>query len=166
MAILKRKSRERGRELPDDVAALLGERIESNIRELEGAVTRLLGFAHVSGSPLTCDFARDVLRDVFTTRRTQTTMADILTLVTAHYDVKLSELQSKRRTAAIVLPRQVGMFLARRVTRHSLEEIGSYFGGRDHSTVLYGIEKVEILMASDSGVRELVEDFLARLQPR
>lgn len=166
MAILKRKSRERGHELPDDVAALLAERIESNIRELEGAVTRLLGFASVSGTPLTCDFARDVLRDLFTSRRAQPAMGDILALVTAHYDVKLSELQSKRRTAAIVLPRQVAMYLARRITRHSLEEIGNYFGGRDHSTVLYGIEKVQTLMASDVGIRELVDDFLARLQVR
>ncbi len=166
MAILKRKSRERGRELPDDVAALLAERIESNIRELEGAVTRLLGFATVSGTPLSCEFARDVLRDLFTSRRAQPAMGDILALVTAHYDVKLSELQSKRRTAAIVLPRQVAMYLARRITRHSLEEIGNYFGGRDHSTVLYGIEKVQSLMASDVGIRELVDDFLARLQAR
>jgi len=166
MAILKRKSRERGRELPDDVAALLGERIESNIRELEGAVTRLLGFANVSGSPLTCDFAREVLRDLFTARRAQPAMGDILALVTAHYDVKLSELQSKRRTAAVVLPRQVAMYLARRITRHSLEEIGTYFGGRDHSTVLYGIEKIETLRASDVGLREVVDGFLARLQVR
>ncbi|MBL8863619.1 MAG: chromosomal replication initiator protein DnaA [Planctomycetes bacterium] len=166
MAILKRKSRERGRELPDDVAALLAERIESNIRELEGAVTRLLGFANVSGSPLTCDFARGVLRDLFTSRRQQPAMGDILALVTAHYDVKLSELQGKRRTAAIVLPRQVAMYLARKITRHSLEEIGAYFGGRDHSTVLYGIEKVENLRASDASMRELVDDFLAKLQVR
>jgi len=166
MAILKRKSRERGCELPDDVAALLAERIESNIRELEGAVTRLLGFSTVSGTPLSCDFAREVLRDLFTSRRAQPAMGDILALVTAHYAVKLSELQSKRRTAAIVLPRQVAMYLARRITRHSLEDIGNYFGGRDHSTVLYGIEKVQTLMASDAGIRELVEDFLARLQVR
>lgn len=166
MAILKRKSRERGRELPDDVAAMLGERIESNIRELEGAVTRLLGFANVSGSPLTCDFAREVLRDLFTARRAQPAMGDILALVTAHYDVKLSELQSKRRTAAVVLPRQVAMYLARRITRHSLEEIGTYFGGRDHSTVLYGIEKIETLRASDVSLREIVDGFLARLQVR
>jgi|GEM_PF-8822 len=166
MAILKRKSRERGRELPDDVAALLGERIESNIRELEGAVTRLLGFANVSGSPLTCDFAREVLRDLFTARRAQPAMGDILALVTAHFDVKLSELQSKRRTAAVVLPRQVAMYIARRITRHSLEEIGTYFGGRDHSTVLYGIEKIETLRASDVTLREIVDGFLARLQVR
>jgi len=129
-------------------------------------VTRLLGFANVSGSPLTCDFAREVLRDLFTARRAQPAMGDILALVTAHFDVKLSELQSKRRTAAVVLPRQVAMYLARRITRHSLEEIGTYFGGRDHSTVLYGIEKIETLRASDVTLREIVDGFLARLQVR
>ncbi len=166
MAILKRKSRERGRELPDEVASLLAERIESNIRELEGAVTRLLGFAQVSGAALSCDFARDVLRDLFTSRRPQPAMGDILALVTAHYDVKLSELQSKRRTAAIVLPRQIAMYIARRITRHSLEEIGGFFGGRDHSTVIYAIDKIQQLIASDVCTRDLVEDFLARLQVR
>jgi len=129
-------------------------------------VTRLLGFANVSGSPLTCDFAREVLRDLFTARRAQPAMGDILALVTAHFDVKLSELQSKRRTAAVVLPRQVAMYIARRITRHSLEEIGTYFGGRDHSTVLYGIEKIETLRASDVTLREIVDGFLARLQVR
>jgi len=166
MAILKRKSRERGRELPDEVASLLAERIESNIRELEGAVTRLLGFAQVSGAALTPDFARDVLRDLFTSRKPQPAMGDILALVTAHYDVKLSELQSKRRTAAIVLPRQIAMYIARRITRHSLEEIGGFFGGRDHSTVIYAIDKIQQLIASDVCTRDLVEDFLARLQVR
>jgi chromosomal replication initiator protein len=86
--------------------------------------------------------------------------------VTAHYDVKLSELQSKRRTAAIVLPRQIAMYIARRITRHSLEEIGGFFGGRDHSTVIYAIDKIQQLIASDICTRDLVEDFVARLQVR
>jgi chromosomal replication initiator protein len=165
MAILKRKSRERGRELPDDVASLLAERIESNIRELEGAVTKLLGFANVSGAALTEAFARDVLRDLFTARKQQG-MEDILALVTQHFDVKLSELQSKRRTNAVVLPRQVAMYLARRITRHSLEEIGGYFGGRDHSTVLYAVDKVGLLVQEDPALREVVDGFLARLGSR
>ncbi len=166
MAILKRKSRERGRELPDDVASLLAERIESNIRELEGAVTKLLGFANVSRADLTADFAREVLRDLFTERRSQPAMGDILALVTEAYDVKLSDLQSKKRTQAVVLPRQVAMFLARRITRHSLEEIGGFFGGRDHSTVLYAIDKIDTLAASDPAMREQIDGFLARLAAR
>ena len=164
MAILKRKSRERGRELPDDVACLLAERIDSNIRELEGAVTKLLGFAGVTCSQVSCDLAREALRDVFEARKGQPSMEDILTVVCEHFDVKISELQSKKRTNAIAYPRQIAMYLARQITRHSLEEIGGYFGGRDHSTVIYAIEKVGQLVLEDGEARGVVDGFLARLQ--
>jgi chromosomal replication initiator protein len=164
MAILKRKSRERGREIPDDVACLLAQRIDSNIRELEGAVTKLIGFAGVSCQPVSCELAREALRDIFETRKGLPSMEDILTLVCEHFEVKISELQSKKRTNAIAYPRQIAMYLARQITRHSLEEIGGFFGGRDHSTVIYAIEKVGLLIAEDSEARGVVEGFLARLQ--
>ncbi len=164
MAILKRKSRERGRELSDDIASLLAERIDSNIRELEGAVTKLLGFAGVSGLPITTDLAREAMRELFTVRRGQPSMEDILTLVTEHFGVKLSDLQSKKRTNAIAYPRQVAMYLARQITRHSLEEIGGFFGGRDHSTVIYAVEKIQELHTQDAATRTLLDGFLGRLQ--
>jgi chromosomal replication initiator protein len=164
MAILKRKSRERGRELSDEIASLLAERIDSNIRELEGAVTKLLGFAGVSGLPISPDLAREALREHFHARRGQPSMEDILTIVTEHFGVKLSDLQSKKRTNAIAYPRQVAMFLARRITRHSLEEIGGFFGGRDHSTVIYAVEKIEGLHEQDQATRALLDGFLGRLQ--
>ncbi|MBI5434814.1 MAG: chromosomal replication initiator protein DnaA [Planctomycetes bacterium] len=164
VAILKRKGKERGRELPDDVAALLADQLETNIRELEGAVTRLIGFASLNNQPLTCEVARRVLRDVFSTVRGQPSMEDIQRIVTSHFNVKLTDLQSRKRTNAIALPRQVSMFLARKITRHSLEEIGGFFGGRDHSTVLYAIEKVEGEMRDDPRFRELVAGFLTQLQ--
>jgi chromosomal replication initiator protein len=164
MAILKRKSREKGREIPDDVACLLAQRIDSNIRELEGAVTKLIGFAGVSCLPVSCDLAREALRDIFEVRKGQPSMEDILALVCDHFDVKISELQSKKRTNAIAYPRQIAMYLARQITRHSLEEIGGFFGGRDHSTVIYAVEKVGLLMVEDGEAREVVEGFLARLQ--
>lgn len=164
MAILKRKSREKGRELPDEVASLLAERIDSNIRELEGSVTKLIGFASVSGLPITPDLARETLRELFTARRGQPSMENILTLVTEHYGVKLSDLQSKKRTNAIAYPRQVAMYLARQITRHSLEEIGGFFGGRDHSTVIHAVEKMEELRRSDPSTARLFEGFLERLQ--
>jgi chromosomal replication initiator protein len=164
VAILKRKSKERGRELPDDVAGLLADQLDTNIRELEGAVTRLIGFACLNNQPLTCEVARRTLRDVFATTRGQPSMEDIQRVVTAHFNVKLTDLQSRKRTNAIALPRQVSMYLARKVTRHSLEEIGGFFGGRDHSTVLYAIEKVEGEMRDDLRFRELVAGFLSQLQ--
>jgi chromosomal replication initiator protein len=164
MAILKRKSREKGREIPDDVARLLSERIDSNIRELEGAVTKLIGYSNVSGAPITPELAREVLRDLFAKRKGQPSMDDIVEIVTEHYNIKLSELQSRKRTNAIAHPRQIAMYLARQITRHSLEEIGGYFGGRDHSTVLYAVGKVTESGRRDAAVQEMLDGFLGRLR--
>jgi len=164
MAILKRKSRERGREIPDEVARLLAERVDSNIRELEGAVVKLIGYSGLAGSPVTVDLAREALRDLFEQRKGAPAMEEILAIVTEHFGVKLSELQSKRRTNAVAYPRQIAMYLARQITRHSLEEIGGYFGGRDHSTVIYAVDKVGTLIQEDEAVRALVGGFVQRLQ--
>jgi chromosomal replication initiator protein len=163
MAILKRKSRERGREIPDEVARLLAERVESNIRELEGAVVKLIGYSSLAGAPISVDLAREALRDLFEKRKGQPSMEEILAIVTEHFGVKLSELQSKRRTNAIALPRQIAMYLARQITRHSLEEIGGFFGGRDHSTVIYAVDKVAALIQEDEASRQLVDGFMQRL---
>jgi chromosomal replication initiator protein len=164
VAILKRKSRERSRELPDDLARFLAERIETNVRELEGAVNKLLGFASLNGQELSLQLARQCLRELFTLQRGQPSIDDILRVVTARYGVKLSDLQSRRRTNAVVVPRQVGMYIARRVTRMSLEEIGHYFGGRDHSTVFYAIEKVARVARDDEKLRATVTELLLELQ--
>ncbi|MCB9914480.1 MAG: chromosomal replication initiator protein DnaA [Planctomycetes bacterium] len=166
MAILKRKGRERGEELPDEVAQIIAERIDSNIRELEGAVNRLYSFANVSNQRISTEFAREVLGELFVQRRGQPTMDDIIQTVTAHFSVKLSDLQSKKRTNQVAYPRQIAMFLARKITRHSLEEIGGFFGGRDHSTVLHGVKKITTLMERDASTRELLSTFLEELQGR
>ncbi len=163
MAILRRKGRARGRELPEDVASLIAENIDSNIRELEGAVTRVLGFAMLNSKEVTVELARSVLQDSFVSRRAATSIDDVLKVVTAQFNVRIADLQSKRRTNAIVQPRQVAMYLARRITRHSLEEIGRFFGGRDHSTVLYAVEKIESMMRSDERFRAMMVGFLDRL---
>ncbi|WP_419191966.1 chromosomal replication initiator protein DnaA [Engelhardtia mirabilis] len=159
MAILKRKSRERGHELPEEVARLLAEHIDTNIRELEGAVTKVLGYAALAQRPVSEELARECLSEVFDARPSAPNMEDVLRVVTQHFSMRLSDIQSRKRTAAIAYARQVGMYLARRVTRLSLEEIGGYFGGRDHSTVLYAIQKITRLSKTDaeclSSVREL-----------
>ena len=164
MAILKRKSRERGREVPDDVARLLAERIDSNIRELEGAVTKLLSYANLSDRPVTAELAREALRDLFAARQGQPSMEDILNVVTERFGVKLSELQSKRRTNTIAYPRQIAMYLARQITRHSLEEIGGFFGGRDHSTVIYAVEKIAQLASENAECRQALDALLGKLK--
>jgi len=166
MAIVKRKSRDQGRELPDAVAQLIAEQIDQNVRELEGAVTRLLGFSSLTGKPLTLTLAREALGDLLQVNQGTPTMDDIIAAVTNKYGVKLSELQSKRRTKSITHPRQVAMFLARRITRHSLEEVGGFFGGRDHSTVIYAVDRIAKAIRSDPEVREQVENLLGRLGAR
>jgi chromosomal replication initiator protein len=164
MAILKRKGRERGEELPDEVAQIIAERVDTNIRELEGAVNKLYGFANVTNQRISVEFTREVLGDLFVQRRGQPTMEDIIQVVTSHFSVKLSDLQSKKRTNQVALPRQVAMYLARRITRHSLEEIGGFFGGRDHSTVLHGVKKITKLVEKEPATQELLSGFLGQLQ--
>ncbi len=164
MAILKRKGRGRGQELPDEVAQLIAERVDTNIRELEGTINKLYGFANVTGQAVTVEFAKEVLTDLFTQRRGQPSMDDIIEVVTSHFGVKLSDLQSKKRTNQIAFPRQIAMFLARKITRHSLEEIGGFFGGRDHSTVLHAVRKLTKLVETDEQSRDLIAGFLDDLQ--
>ncbi|MCP3915405.1 MAG: chromosomal replication initiator protein DnaA [bacterium] len=163
MAIVKRKSRERGCDMPDDVAQLIAEHVTRNVRELEGAVTRLLGYSSLTGKRIVPDLAREALRDIFQVRRGAPSMNDIIEVVTEHYGVKLSDLQSKKRTNSIAFPRQVAMFLARRITNHSLEEIGGYFGGRDHSTVLHAVNKITRVTTEDTHCHSTVDGFLRSL---
>ena len=164
MAILKRKSRMRGRELPDEVASLLAERIDTNIRDLEGAVTKVLGYASLSGQEITTDLVRTCLSELFKTRSSQASIEDILGAVTERCGVKLADLQSRKRTNAIAYPRQIGMYLARRITQMSLEEIGGYFGGRDHSTVLHAVRKITRLAQEDPTCSALLTDLSHELQ--
>lgn len=166
MAILKRKTADRGQELPDDVACLLAERIDSNIRELEGAVNSLLGFASVTGQPISESVARQCLRELFENNVGEPGIEDIFRVITGHYSVKLQDLQSRKRTAGIAFARQVGMYLARRLTRHSLEEIGGYFGGRDHSTVLYGVGKITDLAKTDPSMVDVLRKLENQLGAR
>ena len=163
MAIVKRKGRDRGTEVPDEVAQFIAENIEENVRELEGAVTRLFGYTQMTNSELTVELAREALAGLIDVRKGAPTVDDIITIVTDHYQVKLSDLQSKRRTKVLAFPRQVAMYLARKVTRHSLEEIGGFFGGRDHTTVLYAVEKIEGEVAKDTEFARLVHHFMDKL---
>jgi chromosomal replication initiator protein len=164
MAILKRKSRERGSELPDVVARLLAERIDTNIRELEGSVTKVLGYAALARAPISPELAREALRELFTVRHGAPSLDDLMRELTEHFNVKPADLQSRRRTNAVAYPRQVGMYIARRITRMSLEEIGGFFGGRDHSTVLYAIQKIENLVREDAGLGEQIRQLEQRIR--
>ncbi len=139
--IVKAKARIRGFEIPNEVACYIAERIKANIRELEGAVTKLQIQSKVDNRPIDAALAATALGDVVTAAIPS--IQAIVTAVTSYYGVRLADLQSKRRQQSVVLPRQICMYLARHLTRHSLEEIGGFFGGRDHTTVMHALRAIE-----------------------
>lgn len=164
LAIVKRKAARIPVAVPEDVAVYVAESIRTNIRELEGALVRVVGFAHLTSSPISLEGARQTLREVVVERKRKITLDHVARAVTEYFSVKLSDLQSKRRPKVIAFPRQVCMFLARRMTRHSLEEIGAYFGGRDHSTVLYSIERTEAKAKTNAAFASLLDVLGVQVQ--
>jgi len=155
-AILQRKAQLRKVSVPDEVIEYIATVITSNIRELDGAITKIVGYASLLKQPITVDLARTALNEPAISRGPINIEA-ILRAVTAHFNVRISDLQSKKRTRSIVIPRQICMHLARTLTDLSLEEIGGYFGGRDHSTVLYADEKIRGEISHDSSLARLIE---------
>ena len=163
MAILQKKAKMRGIALPDDVLCYVAAKVESNTRELEGAVTKIQGMAMLQGGRVDLELAKAALGESATPEQRQITIQQILDVVTKHYNVRLSDLQSKKRHKSIAFPRQVCMFLARRHTRHLLEEIGGYFAGRDHTTVLHAIRTVEDLLQNEPQFAEQLAQIESRL---
>ena len=157
VAIVQKKARLRGRELPDDVVRYIASAVETNNRELEGAVVRVQGYASLCNREATLDLAKEALRDLVTAPSRSITIQNVTDAVLRRYGVRLSDVQSKRRMQSIALPRQVCMFLARRLTHRSLEEIGAFFGGRDHSTVLHAERKIERMVEHDPAFHGLME---------
>jgi len=165
VAIVKSKAKLVGVELPDEVPAYVAARIDSNIRELEGALTRVRGHAAATGVSITLESAKAALHDLGGGSGAPSLQAIILA-VTRYYDIKLTDLVSRRRTKSIALPRQVCMWLARRHTRFSLDEIGGHFGGRDHTTVLHAIRTIEERRARCQELGRAVEEIERTLGPR
>lgn len=157
VAILQKKARMRGLTLADDVVCYIAAKLETNTRELEGAITKLQGMGLLQQGKIDLELAKAALGDVATPEQKRITIQQIFDLVTAYYSVRPADLQSKRRHKSIAFPRQVCMYLARRHTRYSLEEIGGYFGGRDHSTVLHAVRTVDEDTKTDPEIaRQLV----------
>ena len=150
VAILKSKAAMRGLKLPQDVANLIASRIDNNIRELEGAITQLQIHAKVEDSEIDLELAKLALGEHTQAPTGGPTIQTIIDAVTDFYSVRLTDLQSRKRQRSIALPRQICMYLARRHTRHSLEEIGGYFGGRDHTTVMHAVKAIETKCESDN----------------
>jgi chromosomal replication initiator protein len=157
LGILQSKAEQCGAKVPGNVLEFLAHRITSNVRELEGALTRLVAHADFVGRPITLDTAQDVLKDLLRANSRQVTIEEIQKRVAEHYNIKFGDMHSPRRARAVARPRQVAMYLAKALTSRSLPEIGRKFGGRDHTTVMHAVRKVEELRASDSGFNEDVE---------
>ena len=164
VAIVKRKARARHVDLSDEVAYFIAERIDTNIRELEGAIVKVVGVASILQRPIDVDLAQEALRGVVVSRRNRKlTIADVVQAVTDHYAVTMRDLTGKSRTQAISVPRQVCMYLCRQHTDESLESIGRFFGNRDHTTVMYGVQKIQKRVKEDPSISELIEAFGRRL---
>jgi chromosomal replication initiator protein len=161
--IVKQKARLRGLEFPDDVACFIAASVNSNIRELEGAITRVQMLHQTDQKPITEPLARLALNDPNADVRREITIDDIIEVVVDYYGTKLTDLQSKRRQKSIAHPRQVCMYLARRHTRYSLEEIGGYFGGRDHTTVMHAERTIKRKRGTDGELDKVLGSLEQRL---
>jgi chromosomal replication initiator protein len=163
VAILMSKAAMTQVDLPEEVAFFIAKRIRSNVRELEGALRRVVATSNFTGQPITLEFAKEALRDLLALQEKLVTIENIQKTVAEYYKIRIAELLSKRRSRSIARPRQVAMALAKELTNHSLPEIGDAFGGRDHTTVLHACKRVKELRESDRRVGEDYSNLLRTL---
>jgi chromosomal replication initiator protein len=161
VAILMAKAQAVGGGLPEEVAFFIAKRIRSNVRELEGALRRVLATSRFTGRPVTLELAREALKDLLAAQERLVTIENIQKTVAEYYKIRVADLLSKRRSRSIARPRQVAMALARELTNHSFPEIGDAFGGRDHTTVLHACDRVKDLREME---RRASEDYLNLLR--
>lgn len=163
VAILQSKALQLHAELPSEVAFFMGKRIRSNIRELEGALRRVIANATFTGKEINLDFAKNALRDMIAAHDKQVTIENIQKTVAEYFQIRTSDLLSTKRSRSIARPRQIAMTLAKELTNHSLPEIGNAFGGRDHTTVIHATRKVKELRDSDARISEDYSNLLRTL---
>jgi chromosomal replication initiator protein len=163
VAILMSKAAAEGEALPEEVAFFIAQRIRSNVRELEGALRRVLANSRFTGQAITLDFAKDALRDVLALQDKLVTVENIQKTVAEYFKIRVADLLSKRRSRSIARPRQIAMALAKELTTHSLPEIGDAFGGRDHTTVLHACRRIKALRETETRVAEDHNNLLRTL---
>ncbi|HDH98648.1 MAG TPA: chromosomal replication initiator protein DnaA [Deltaproteobacteria bacterium] len=160
VAILHRKANQSNFHLPEDVAFFIGNNVRSNIRELEGALSRVNANAQFRGEAITLDFAKEALRDHLAIQAKLVTIENIQKIVAEYFKLRVAEILSKKKSRSIARPRQIAMALTKELTNHSLPEIGDAFGGRDHTTVLYACRKIKELRESDPIIDEDYDNLL------
>jgi len=164
LGILQAKAERLGVSVRQDVMDFLATRITSNVRELEGALNRIVHQASLMNKAVTIDVAQDVLRDLLRSHERRVSIDEIQRAVVEHYGIRMSDMQSARRARAVARPRQVAMYLAKQLTQRSLPEIGKKFGGRDHTTVMHAVRQIEKLVVEDRGIADDVTQLRRRLQ--
>jgi chromosomal replication initiator protein len=164
-AILNRKAEQNGIDLPQDVAQFLANSASSNVRELEGYLVRIGAFASLTSTPLSLAMAKDILKDIIIDRNREISIEEIQKVVAAHFNIKTADLRSPKRHKALVLPRQVAMYLSRQLTSCSYPEIGDRFGGKDHSTIIHAIKKIEKLLENDLQLRNTINTLKGHVAP-
>jgi chromosomal replication initiator protein len=150
--------------VPEQVLEFLAQRVATNIRELEGALNRVVAFASFSGRPITLEMAKEILRDLLRASERRISIDQIQRKVADYYNVRMGDMLSARRSRAVARPRQIAMYLSKQLTTRSLPEIGRKFGGRDHTTVIHAVRKVESLRESDPSIEEDVDLLLRSLE--
>lgn len=163
-AILRKKAERETIPVPNDVTFFIAEKIKSNIRELEGALIRVVAYAKLIGKDITVGLVKEVLKDMVLEDEVKVSVELIQKKVAEHFNVRLSDLKSKKRNRAITYPRQIAMYLARDLTDYSLPEIGGFFGGRDHTTVLYACEKVTDELKKNKGIGNLLNKLIMEIR--
>jgi chromosomal replication initiator protein len=163
VAILRRKAEAEGTELPQGVAIFIARQVRSNIRELEGLMNRVVAFASLTGKPLSLELAKETLKDILPQADNRSSAAEIVKTVARHYGLKVSEIKSRNNSKQIAFPRQVAMYLCKKLTELSYPEIGKQFNNKHHSTVMYAVDKVEQLRETDDDldrtIRTIQEHF-------
>src|SRR5215813_7251104 len=160
VAILKKKEELERIRLPDDVAYLIASRIKSNIREIEGSLTRMIAFCSLSGRAMNVDLAQEVLSELWGDEEKVITIDQIQRRVAEFFGVKLTDMRAKTRTQAVAFPRQISMYLARQLTHASLSDVGRAFGGKDHTTVLHAVTKLQALIQEDPKLKQTIDTLI------
>jgi len=158
-AILKMKAEQNGIDLPEDVALFLANSVSSNVRELEGYLIRIGAYASLTSTPVSLDMAKDILKDILVEKNKKISTEQIQKAVAIHFNVKISDLKSAKRHKALVQARQIAMYLTRQLTSYSYPDIGDQFGGKDHSTIIHAIRKIEKQIENDMQMRATINNL-------
>jgi chromosomal replication initiator protein len=164
VAILKRKADLDGVDLPDEIAFFIASKVKSNIRELEGSLVRLIAISSLRGLPISKMLAQDAMRNIIDSEQPEgLTLERITKMVASHFKLTVEEIKSKNNSRGIAVPRQVAMYLCKRLTSHSFPEIGKEYGGKHHTTVMHSVDKIENLIKDDRNFHRIVSELIDSL---